>query len=64
MAVSKTNKVIICILEASSFNINPKSDLVKRKYIKYMKVWDVVVSRFMYKYFHLLYAWRCCLEGF
>lgn len=45
MAVFKTNKVIICILEAPSLNINPKSDLVKWNYIKFIKVWNVGKSK-------------------
>lgn len=40
MAVSKMNKVIICISKAPSLNINPKSDLVKVNYVKFVKVWN------------------------
>ena len=37
--------MVIYILEAPSLNINPKSDLVKRNYIKFIKVWNVVKAK-------------------
>ena len=44
---------MIFIREAPLFNINPKSDLVKQVYLKFLREHDIGLSKVMHKYFHL-----------
>lgn len=44
---------MIFIREAPLFNINPKSDLVKLVYLKFLREHDIGLSKVMHKYFNL-----------
>lgn len=43
---------MIFIREAPLFNINPKSDLVKQVYIKFLREQDIGLSKVRHKYFY------------